>query len=159
MFSFVCVPISGLLKRKGRALLSWKGTTALRLPCYFHHYIPQNNWLNNLMVGWLTDTQLPYGTQLCFVCLGPCTSFYLHHSRFLSVSFTFLPLHHGPILSFHFGMNPSHPPGSIIPSLLFLYPASSFSVWLLHCRLVPSFLMGTIHNLLLYRCVEFWLLL
>lgn len=141
MFSFGRVPISGqkrFLKRKGTALLSWKRTTASRLPCYFHHYNPQNNWLNNLLVGWLTDTQLPCGTQLCFVCLGPCTSFYLHHSHFLSASFTFPPSAPWPYLVFSFFVRILFIPlaQSLLPyfssTLLVLFLSDFFIVGLCH---------------------------
>lgn len=153
LFSFGCVPISSqknLVKREATALLSWKRTTASRLPCYFHHYNPENNWLNNLLVGWLTDTQLPRGTQLSFVCLGPGTSFYLHHSRFLSASFAspFCPM--DPSCLFILVWILFKP---LAQSLLQYFFSTLLVLFLskpLHCRLVPSFLMGAKHSLVFY---------
>lgn len=67
-----------------RTPLSWaKQITASILPCYCYRSNPLNKWLNNLLAGWLTDTQLPRGSQLCFVCSGPA-----HHSTSTTLAFS-----------------------------------------------------------------------
>lgn len=94
-------------------------TAASILPCSCYRFNPLNKWLNNLLTGWLTDTQLPCGSWICFVFSG-----LEHHSTSTAPAFSlhrsfslFPPLCHSPVLSFHFGINPFHPSGSFCSSL------------------------------------------
>lgn len=146
---------------RGRAQLFWAGKELLLPDCLATSITTTHritDWITYWLDAWRTPSS-PAAPSSALSVWGPA-----HPSTSTTLTFfqrhsLFPPLRHGPILSFHFGMNPFHPSGSITSSLLFLYPASSFSVWLLHCRLVPSFLMGTTHSPLFYPCLEYWLLL
>lgn len=94
-------------------LFSWdKQITAVPLHCY--HFKPVNKRLNNLLSGWLTDTQLPRGSRLCFVFSGPA-----HHSTSTALAFS---LHRS------FSFFPSVPQ----PCPVFSFQNKSFSsLWLI----------------------------
>lgn len=128
-----------------RTQLSWAKqiTAAPILPSYFHRSNPLNKWLHNLLAGWLTDTQFPprapgsaLSARALHIILPPPLMPSLSIAHFLVFFFFFFLPHalcHGPILSFHFGINPFHPSGLFSSfSALSFFCASSFSVWLLH---------------------------
>lgn len=130
---------------RGRAVLSWAGKELLLQDCLATSITTTHritDWITYWLDGWRTPSS-PAAPSSAFSVWGlahPSTSttlaFFQRHSLsplctmvlsclFISVWILFIPLAQSRLL----------------------HPASSFSVWLLHCMLVPSFLMGTIHNL------------
>lgn len=146
---------------RGRAQLFWAGKELLLQDCLATSITTTHritDWITYWLDGWQTPSA-PAAPSSALSVWGPAHPSTSTTRAFFQRHSLFPPPCHGHILSFHFGMNPFHPSGSITSSLLFLYPASYFSVWLLHCRLVPPFLMGTTHSLLFLSLCGILLLL